>query len=55
MCASFGSIHSAGLHIGGRLVEGPESEQVGGWSGGLPNAAVMALVVGHPPFLSKGK
>ena len=55
MCASFRSIHSVGLHIGGKLVEGPESEQVGCGSGGLPNAAIMALVVGHPPFLSKGK
>ena len=36
MCASFGSIRSTGLHIGGRLVEGAEFEQVGGGSGGLP-------------------
>ena len=55
MCASFRSSHSAGLHIGGRLVEGTESEQVGGGSGGLPVAAVRAPLVGHPSFPSKVK
>ena len=51
MCASFRSSRSAGLHIGGRLDEGSESEQVGGGSGGLPFAAVRAPLVGHPPCL----
>ena len=55
MCASFGSSHSVGLHIGGRLVEGTKSEQVGGGSGGLPVAAVRAPLVGHPFLLGKGK
>ena len=50
MRASFGSNHSTGLHIGGRLAEGSESEQVGGGSGGLLVAAVRAPLVGHPPL-----
>ena len=28
---------------------------MGGGFGGLPNAAVRASLVGHPPFLGKGK
>ena len=55
MCASSGSSRSTGLHIGGRSVEGSESEQVGGGSGGLPIAAVRAPLVGHPPLHGKGK
>ena len=55
MCASFGSSHSAGLHIGGRLAEGTESEQVGGGSGGLLVAAIRAPLVGHPSLPGKGK
>ena len=55
MCASSGSSRSTGLHIRGRPVEGSESEQVGGGSGGLPAAAVRAPLVGHPPLLGKGK
>ena len=55
MRASSGSIHSAGLHIGGRPVEGSESEQVGGESSGLPIAAVRAPLMGHPPLPGKGK
>ena len=55
MRASSGSIHFAGLHIGGRPVEGAESEQVGGGSGGLPSAAIRAPLVGHPPLPGKGK
>ena len=55
MRASFGSNHSTGLHIGGRLAEGFESEQVGGGSGGLPVAAVRAPLVAHPPLLGKYK
>ena len=53
--ASSGSNHSTGLHIGGRLAEGSESEQVGGGSGGLPVVVVRAPLVGHPPLPSKGK
>ena len=55
MRASSGSSCSAGLHIRGRPVEGSESEQVGGGSGGLPIAAVRAPLVGHPPLPGKGK
>ena len=55
MRSSSRSICSAGLHIGGRPVEGAEYEQVGGRSGGLPNAVVRAPLVGHPPLLGKGR
>ena len=55
MRASSGSSRSAGLHIGGRLTEGSESEQVGGGSGGLSVAAVRAPLVGHPPLPGHGK
>ena len=55
MRASSGSSCSVGLHIEGRLVEGAEFEQVGGGSGGLPNAAIRAPLVGHPPLPGKGK
>ena len=55
MHASSGSSCSAGLHIEGRPIEGSESEQVGGGSGGLPVAAVKASLVGHPPLPGKGK
>ena len=55
MCASFGSIRSAGLHIGGRPTKGTESKQVGGGFGGLPSAAVRAPLVGHSPLPGKGK
>ena len=36
-------------------IEGSESEQVGGGSGGLPIAAIRAPLVGHPPLPGKGK
>ena len=55
MRASSGSIHSTGLHIGGRPADGSESEQVGGGFGGLPVAAIRAPLVGHPPLPGKGK
>ena len=55
MLASSGSNRSVGLHIGGRLAEGSESEQVGGGSGGLPAVTVRAPLVGHPPLPDKGK
>ena len=55
MHASSRSSHYVGLHIGGRLAEGSESEQVGGGSGGLPVVAVRASQVGHPPLPGKGK
>ena len=55
MCASFGSNHSAGLHIEGRLVEGTKSELVRGRSGGLPVAAVRAPLVGLASLPGKGK
>ena len=55
MCASSRSSCSAGLHIGGRPVEGYESEQVGGGSGGLPTATIRAPLVGHPSLPGKGK
>ena len=55
MHASFGSSHYVGLHIGGRLAEGFESEQVGGGSSGLPVVAVRASQVGHPPLPGKGQ
>ena len=55
MHASSRSIHSAGLNIGGRPAEGAKSKQVGGGSSGLPNAAVRAPLVGHPPLPDKGK
>ena len=55
MRSSSGSIRSVGLHIGGRLAERAESEQVGGGSGRLPSAAARALLVGHPLLLGKGK
>ena len=55
MRASSGSSRSAGLHIGGKLADGFESEQVGGGSGGLPVVAVRAPLVGHPPPPVKGK
>ena len=55
MRASSGSSRSTGLHIGGKPVEGTESEQIGGGSGGLPVAAVRAPLVGHPPLPGKGK
>ena len=55
MHASSGSCRSTGLHIGGRLAEGTEFEQVGGGSGDLLVAAVRAPLVGHPPLPGKGK
>ena len=55
MRASSRSSRSAGLHIEGWPVEGFESRQVGGGSGGLPSAAVRAPLVGHPPLHGKGK
>ena len=55
MHASSRSSRFAGLHIGGRPVEGSESEQVGGGSGGLPATAVRAPLVGHPPLPENGK
>ena len=55
MRASYGSSCSTGLHIGGKPAEGSESEQVGGWSGGFPVAAVRAPLGGHPPLPDKGK
>ena len=55
MRASSRSSRSTGLHIGGRLAEGSESEQVGGGFGGLPTTAVKAPLVGHPLLPCKGK
>ena len=55
MHASSGSSRSTGLNIEGRSVEGFESEQVGGGSGGLPVAPVRAPLVGHSPLPGKGK
>ena len=55
MSAFFGSNRFTSMHIGGRLAEGSESEQVGGRSGGLPVAAIKAPLVGYPPLLGNGK
>ena len=55
MRAASGSIRSANLHIGGRPVDGSESEQVGGGSSGLPVATIRAPLVGHPSLPGNGK
>ena len=55
MCASSGSSHSVGLHIGGKPAEGSESEQASGGSGGPPTTVVRAPLVGHPLLDGKGK
>ena len=55
MLASSGFSRSTGLHIGDRPAEGSEFEQVGGGSGGFPNAVIRAPLVGHPPLPGRGK
>ena len=55
MSASSGSFCSIGLHIGGRPVEGSESEQVGVGSGGPPVAVVRAPSMGQSLLPGKGK